>query len=204
MSELTANRRRLFALDADLRAEADKMLAESGLGKIFQEAGYVPVGSYAMGTMTWRDLDFEFYTDTPDWEKHWEFGLKLNKHPWLWSFDCLNAWRDPRFIKDAGYYWGLAATRPGAKEYWKLDLWTASREDFARGAPQRPLWESRLNDDTRYHILEIKEAVCTLPEYRKSLLSVHIYEAVLEHGIHGVDAFRDWWRNTKANPAPLK
>lgn len=191
---LDENRKRLFALDAGLRAEADKILKEAGLGKIIKEEGFKPVGSYAMKTMTWRDLDFERYDESPDWQEHWEFGFRLSKHTWLWSLDCIDAWRDPRSIKDAGYYWGLCATRPGAKEYWKLDLWTASREDFARSAPNRPLWESRLNDDTRYHILEIKEAVCNLPIYRRNLLSVHIYEAVLEQGIKGIDEFWGWWK----------
>lgn len=195
---LKENRRRLFALDVDLRAESDKMLEESGLGKIFREEGYQIVGSYAMRTMTWRDLDFERYDNNPDWQEHWKLGFRLAQHKWLWAFDCIDAWRDPRYIKDAGYYWGLRATRPGTKEIWKLDLWTASREDFERSAPNRPLWESRLNDDTRYHILEIKEAVCMLPEYRKNLLSVHIYEAVLEKGIKGIDEFWGWWKNTKA------
>ena len=46
--DLEENRRRLFALDAGLRAEADKMLEESGLGEIIREEGFKPVGSYVM------------------------------------------------------------------------------------------------------------------------------------------------------------
>ena len=51
-----------------------------------------------------------------------------------------------------------------------------------------------MNDETRYHILVIKEAVCNLPEYRDSLLSMHIYEAVLEHDVRSIDEFWEWWR----------
>jgi hypothetical protein len=40
----------------------------------------------------------------------------------------------------------------------------------------------------------IKEAVCDLPEYRNILLSVHIYEAVLEHGVRSIDKFWEWWK----------
>jgi hypothetical protein len=36
---------RLFALDEALRAEADRMLADSGIGAILADAGYVAVGS---------------------------------------------------------------------------------------------------------------------------------------------------------------
>lgn len=185
------NRRRLFALDAGLRAEADRMLEESGIGKILHEEGFYPVGSYIMRTMTWRDLDFERCDESPDWQEHWELGTKLAKLKWVWRLAAVDAYHDPRG-PDQGYYWGLRASRPGEKNFWKLDLWTARRGEFERGSPKRPLWESRLNEDTRYYILSIKEAVCTLPEYRKNLLAVHIYQAVLENNVRSIDDFWDW------------
>lgn len=194
---LEENRERLFALDTSLRAEADRMLEESGLGRIIKEEGFKPVGSYVMKTMTWRDLDFERCDESPDWWEHWELGTRLAKLKWVWRLAAINAYLDPRSA-DEGYYWGLRASRPGEKNYWKLDLWTARREEFERGAPKRTLWESRLNDDTRYDILVIKEAVCMLPEYKESLLSTHIYEAVLEHGIKGIDNFWEWWKKNKS------
>jgi hypothetical protein len=190
---LEENRKRLFALDAGLRAEADRVLKESELGEIIKEEGFKPVGSYVMKTMTWRDLDFERCDENPDWRKHWELGTRFAKLKWVWRLAAINAYDDPR-TPDEGHYWGLRASRPGEKNFWKFDLWTARREEFERGAPKRPLWESRLNDATRYDILVIKEAVCMLPEYSDSHLSVHIYEAVLENGLRGVDEFWEWWR----------
>jgi len=187
------NRRRLFALDASLRAEADRMLEESDLGEIIRGEGYTAVGSYVMRTMTWRDLDFERCDESPDWQAHWELGKKFAQLKWVWRLAAVNAYQDPRST-DGGYYWGLRISRPGEKNFWKLDLWTARREEFERGAPKRPVWDSRLNDETRYHILVIKEAVCNLPEYRDSLLSMHIYEAVLEHDVRSIDEFWEWWR----------
>lgn len=92
-------------------------------------------------------------------------------------------------------YWGIWVTSPAGGETWKIDLWTARPEEFEYGAPKRTLWEKTLTEDTRYHILMIKEAVCDLPEYRQSLFSVHIYKAVLEHGVRSLDEFRDWWKN---------
>ncbi len=194
---LEENRRRLFALDAGLRAEADLILKESGLGKIIREEGFKPVGSYAMHTMTWRDLDFERCNESPDWGVHWELGARLAQNNWVWSLHAVNAYTDPRNT-DKGLYWGLRAVRPGEKEFWKLDLWTGREEEFAPAVADRKRWESLLTEDTRYHILEIKEAVCRLPEYRQSLLSVHIYEAVLENNIKGLNGFWDWWKGRKA------
>jgi hypothetical protein len=190
---LEQNRKRLFSLDASFRAEADKFLKESGLGKIIREEGFHPVGSYVMKTMTWRDMDFERYDESPDWQEHWELGTKFAELKWVWRLAAINGYQDPR-TTDVGLYWGLRAGPPGEKNYWKLDLWTARREEFERSAPKRPLWESRLNDDTRYNILVIKEAICMLPEYLDSHLSTHIYEAVLENGVHTLDEFWKWWK----------
>ena len=61
---------RLFALDEALRAEGQAVLEASGLGALIDEYGFLPVGSQAMHTMTWRDLDFERIQDPPDWEEH--------------------------------------------------------------------------------------------------------------------------------------
>jgi hypothetical protein len=97
------NRQRLFALDAELREEADRMLGESGLGEIIQAEGFHPVGSYVMKTMTWRDLDFERCDDAPDWAQHWELGIKLAKLKWVWRLAAINAYHDPRNT-DEGYY----------------------------------------------------------------------------------------------------
>jgi len=188
------NKARLFALDAALRAEADVFLKDSGLGKIIKDQGFHPVGSYVMKTMTWRDLDFERYDESPGWQKHWEFGAKLAQLKWVWRLAAINGYLDPRKT-DEGLYWGLRASPPGEKNLWKLDLWTARREEFVRSSPKRPLWEKPLDDDKRYDILVIKEAVCMLPEYKDSLLSIYIYEAVLEAGVHGIDEFWLWWNN---------
>ena len=191
---LDKNRRRLFALDAGLRAEADVMLDQSGLGSIIREEGFKAVGSYAMQTMTWRNLDFERTDDHPDIKPHWELGARFAQNGWVWGLRYIDASRDPRTPGDEGFYWRIEATNPRGGEIWTVDLWTARQEVFERGAPNRPLWESRLTEDTRYHILVIKEALCKLPEYGKSIHSWHIYEAVLEHGIRSIDEFWGWWK----------
>lgn len=196
MSEaLEKNRRRLFSLDAGLRAEADRILEQSGLGSIIREEGFKPVGPYVMRTMTWRDLDFERTNHEPDMKQHWDLGAKIAQNIWVWSLHYIDAYHDPRHPRDEGLYWGLRLTDPSSGEIWKIDLWTARPEEFeSRSAPKRPLWDSKLNEDFRYYILMIKEAVCALPQYRNNLLSVHIYEAVLENDIRSIDEFWDWWR----------
>jgi hypothetical protein len=89
----------------------------------------------------------------------------------------------------------FVASGDGALEVWKLDLWRAPYEEFeAAAGAKRQLWQSLLNDETRSHILLIKDKLCRDPRYRKTLLSVHIYEAVLEYHIRGLDQFEGWWQ----------
>jgi hypothetical protein len=190
--------RELLDLDVALRTEADVMLRETGLGKMISMEGYRSVGSYAMHTMTWRDLDFERAVDPPKWAEHWEFGRQLAETGLIWKFSCVDAYRDRRNPGDRGLYWGVQFDYPAGGPVWKVDLWSARHGEF-EGLPRRALWMSRLNDESRSHILEIKEAVWSHPDYRKALLSVHIYEAVLEHDVCGVDRFWTWWKSMYGN-----
>lgn len=184
---------RLLRLDEALRREADRLLSASGLGDILRQHGFIPVGSYIMRTMTWRDLDFERTEEAPDWSRHWELGARLARIVGVWKLSCADAYRQPGST-DNGLYWGLRLSEPAGGSAWKVDLWTARAEEFARGSPNRDRWASLLAEDARLHILAIKEAVCGLPEYRHEMLSAHVYEAVLDCGVTGVGEFRRWWR----------
>ena len=183
----------LLDLDIALRAEADSMLKMTGLGDLISKAGYHAVGSYVMRTMVWRDLDFEREVDNPTWEEHWEFGHKLAQTGQIWKFNCVDAYRDRRNPGDRGFYWGVQFDYPAGGPIWKIDLWSAKHGEFET-LGKRALWMGRLNDESRARILEIKNAIWQHPDYRKSLLSVHVYEAVLEHGVRGLESFWAWWK----------
>ncbi len=167
------------------------MLRASGLGALLRHEGFAAVGSYVMRTMTWRDLDFERAEESPDWPRHWDLGAALAGIRWAWKFSCADAYRQPDGT-DQGLYWGLRLSDPAGGPTWKVDLWTARAEEFARGSPNRTRWSGLLSDEARARILAIKEAVCALPEYRREILAVHIYEAVLDGGVRGIDEFRRW------------
>ena len=180
------------------------MLATSGIGVILEETGYVHVGSYAMQTMTWRDLDFELYADE-DWDANWEVGTRLAQTGWCLRLQCEDVSREG----GRGLYWGLRVgdpprTFPDSKnnpEVWKLDLWRAPLAAFqAQGMERRERWAALMTEERRADILAIKEALCYGPEYRKTIVSVHIYEAVLEHGAQTLEEFQRWWEQSQ--PAP--
>jgi len=190
---------RLFAQDEALRTEGKAVLAASGIGRILEEAGFIPVGSQVMGTMTWRDMDFERCQDEPDWDDHCDLGNRLARTGWCVRLHCVNDYRERE--GGAGFYWGLRVadpSRPGPapKEHpdtWKVDAWTARPHEFSTAGRRR--WDELMTQELRAEILAIKEVVSREPEYRKTMLSVHIYEAVLERGVRGVQAFRQWWRS---------
>ncbi len=192
---------RLFSLDEALRSEADSMLADSGIGDILNEASYGPVGSYAMHTMTWRDLDFDRAEEVPDWERHWQVGTRLALAGWCVRLDCTNFHRYWLAGGLQSFYWGLLVTdptrtdsiEPQDKSVWKLDLHTVSPEKTKRTAHRQERWISLMTEEARAAILAIKETLCYQQEYRRTMLSIQIYEAVLEHGIRDVGQFRSWW-----------
>lgn len=181
------------------------MLAASGLGEIIRAEGFMPQGSYAMRTMTWRDLDFERRQEQSDWDSHWDLGKRLASTGWPWRASCINAYREPG-SREQGLYWGLRVRDPSKgveTPIWKIDLWTAREDEFARQCPDRERWQALLTDDARYRVLKIKEAVCSLPEYRKTMLSVHVYQAVLDCGVRSLDEFMQWWQARQERGAEI-
>ena len=188
---------RLFTLDENLRTEGQSVLERSGIGEIIYTAGFHPVGSFVMKTMTWRDMDFERYDENPSWTKHWQLGRNLSELDWIWSLHCNDSYRDPRTPNDYGYYWGLRVSDPNQEgnDFWKIDLWTARKEEFEKSSPHRELWNNLMTEGKRCAILAIKEKLHDHPQYRQTLLSVHIYEAVLEYRISNLDGFWGFWES---------
>jgi hypothetical protein len=176
-----------------LRGEADRMLG-SGLMALLSRHGQVHVvGSYALGLMTWRDLDVHLVSE--DMSVEGFFGLGggiaslLKPHRMHFRDETTVATKGlPR-----GLYWGiyLGDERAGA---WKIDVWLTDRAGFE---PTREFGEriaSRLTDENREIILSIKEACWTHPEYRRGFTSGDVYSAVLERGIRDVAGF---WKDLK-------
>ena len=182
--------------EAALRAEADRLLS-SGLRRELERHGDVHiVGSYALGLMTWRDLDVHIVCETPDLQGFFSLGGALASllRPQRMHF------RDERLTGSArlpeGLYWGiyLGDERAGA---WKIDIWQTRREAFVpvrRFAAELSL---RLNDETRAAILAIKTACWRHPEYRRAFTSTDVYAAVLDRGVRDVESFWTDLQETK-------
>ena len=181
----------------ELRAEADAMLG-AGLRAVLANYGEVHVlGSYALGLMTWRDLDIHLVQQSLELTRHFELGARLAE---LLGAAKMN-FRDNRAAGDPnlppGLYWGvyLGDERRGA---WKLDVWGLERAAFEPRLAELERLRNRLSPTARERILDIKSAVWSHPEYRRAFTSRDIYTAVLEHDVRDVAAFWEYLGTSNA------
>lgn len=180
----------LTAMQDALHREADSLLREREVLDLLGRYGTPHVaGSYALGLMTWRDLDL--YVETGDISLADFFalgaGLAERLQPERMNF------RNERVAETAGLpaglYWGiyLGDERAGA---WKIDVWAVGRAELERLLREQTELARRISPEHREAILQIKHAVWRDPGYRRSFSSQDIYAAVLEHGVRTPERFK--------------
>ena len=180
----------------DIQSEADQILG-SGLRAVLARYGDVHVvGSYALGLMTWRDLDIHLVQDAPDVHAFFRLGGEIAHllQPHRMHF------RDERAVATPGLppglYWGvyLGDERAGA---WKIDVWMTGRQEYESMSRFGDRIAAQLNDQNRAAILAIKSACWRHPEYRRGFTSADVYAAVLDRGVLDVATFWSHLRATK-------
>jgi hypothetical protein len=179
------------ATDAEIRAEADRLLA-SGLRRILDNCGDVHVvGSYALRLMVWRDLDIHIVCAAFDQRRFFDLGGQIAEllSPAKMHFRNEFVMQTPELPR--GLYWGvyLGDERRGA---WKIDIWASDEEGFRHATGFDERLRTVLTDDLRANILRIKSAVWNHPQYRKSFSSADIYRAVIEQKVRDVEGFFEY------------
>jgi len=179
----------LTELDVRLRREAKALLSDRWLLALFAEYGTVHLsGSYALQLMTWRDLDIYMEAPNITVDEYFELGRQIYRllTPKKMHFNDHRENLLEGGIK--GLYWGLylGDERKGA---WKIDLWTFDSATCRNRLMHNEGIRNRLTPETRTAILEIKSLLWTHPEYRRSLASQMIYNAVLDAGVRDIEAF---------------
>ena len=164
-------------------------MLDSGLRTLLAESGDVHiVGSYALGLMTWRDLDIHVVQEDPDVETFFQLGGRIAAllHPHRMHFRDESSVGTPGLPR--GFYWGvyLGDERQGA---WKIDIWQTNRDGFDEVRQFGERIAERLDPASREAILAIKAICWTHPEYRRSFTSADVYSAVLDRGVRDVNAF---------------
>jgi hypothetical protein len=180
----------LILFNEQLHVEADDILDKKGLRKILNQYGIVHItGSYALGLMTWRDLDIYLETENLTEQKFFELGkdIAFLLQPVKMSF------RNERIAQTkglpVGLYWGvyLGDEKKGS---WKIDVWGLSSQECKERLRFCDQIAERLTRDSKMKILEIKSRCWMDPLYRKFYSSNDIYTAVLEKHVHNLDSFK--------------
>jgi hypothetical protein len=180
-----------------LQAEAWRTLAALDLEAALAPIGLMEViGSLATGLMVWRDIDLLVIAPGLSTSVAHEAMARYFGHPkigairYRYDYAAQNPANDPN---DDRYYYALFYQGAGGHE-WKIDIsiWIADPPHVER-LPSSSLI-ARLNDETRLAILWIKDQWFARPEYRMTVYSVDIYDAVLDHGVRTPEEFAAYLR----------
>jgi len=175
--------------DVRLRQEANTLLTDRGLLALLADYGKVHLsGSYALQLMSWRDLDIYMEAPNITADDYFELGRRIYGllTPFKMHFNDHREHPLDGGIK--GLYWGLYLGDV-TREAWKIDLWTFDSATCRNRLIHNEGIRKRLTPETRTAILEIKSQLWNHPEYRKTLTSQMIYDAVLDSGIRDIEAF---------------
>ncbi len=180
-----------------LQAEAWRTLDALDLAAALASIGPMEViGSLATGLMVWRDIDLLVIAPGLSASVAHEAMARYFGHPkigairYRYDHAAQNPANDPN---DDRYYYALFYQSDGGHE-WKIDIsiWIADPPHVERLPPSSLI--ARLNDETRLAILWIKDHWFARPEYRMTVYSVDIYDAVLDHGVRTPEEFAAYLR----------
>ncbi len=176
-----------------LRREATALLDKEGLLSMLKAVGTTQViGSYALDTMTWPDIDISMnLPQAQNVELFFELAQRIAT-----KFEITKMSYSNHYIRnfpgyDHGLYWGIQLRYAGTE--WKVDLWGYNDTDYQRHIAEANELFRQLQQADRLAILRIKYVICQQPEYRGNVYnSMAIYRAVLEDKVESVDGFNAW------------
>jgi hypothetical protein len=184
--------------NATLKSEADTLLARAELrAALPTEAVWFIGGSYAYDLMAWRDLDVYVLDPAADLPRSFAVAAHVTAR-----LGALKArFTDSRGGQPDGLYWGirLGDSRRGA---WKLDLWFLRPASYEQHQHYAAAMRARLTPELSGTILALKARYWTRPEYRDTITSHDLYEAVLTHGARNEVEFEEYLRTRRRSDGP--
>ena len=175
---------------ARLHAQADKMLAETGLLALLEQHGHNPSisGSYAYNLMVYPDLDMDLELDTITPEIVAGVAGNLAASGFIRKINYRDTVHFPAIRPGipTGYWFGLEIPYEG--DSWGVDCWLTevSTSDVTNDYAERL---AVLDQPARDAILRIKYDLIRTNQYGMGhYLSVDVYNAVLA-GIRDTESF---------------
>lgn len=172
-----------------LQEEARAVMKELHLEQRLSSAGNFKIlGSAALGTMVWRDIDIGISRKGLQSEQVYEIMRQFYTHSRVKQIRFFNEtglFTPARGEQHQRLYYAVVYQAQDGNE-WKLDIsfWTNSDD---HEEPFQDNCERKLTDKTLLSILWLKTIWVRLPAYRAEVASVDIYDAVLEHSVHTPD-----------------
>jgi hypothetical protein len=166
-----------------LKVEADSIIRELGLIELLQQYGEARiVGSVALDLVVKPDIDIHLLVDSPDL-----LQIVNSIYPRLLEREQVREVRITDYRGEGGLKIGIDAY-PGHSATWSIDLWITNDPSATAFEFTDHLLQV-LKPAQREAILEIKQA-CHQKGLLRDGLSKKIYEAVVNHGIRGLESFQ--------------
>jgi hypothetical protein len=189
---------RRVEIAAGLRAEAHRLLAESGLFTLLAEHFAEPIvtGSAGYDLMVWRDIDIHMAVEPERWDDWLQFGLVLARH-----FDRLglplhrasysNDWIEPGPL-GSGLHWDLAL-HDRERRAWQIGLTGWDPFDYAVRQARDFALRTDLAACDRDLILRLKTEARARPDYYDVRVTSHdIYEFCIAGVGDSLSALEMW------------
>lgn len=180
-----------------LKTEADVLLQHLGIFEILNCYGHVEAtGSYLYNMMTWRDIDLCLTVPELSAIDVFSIGAQLAELPGIATM----YFRNEQVLKTAGnpegIFWCLEfVTETGI---WKIDVLVSTSKVIKEVLKPGQELLSKLTDDKRRSIIDLKMILCKDLNYRKSFGSTDIYEAVIDGNVHNLEQWEKWLKQRTA------
>lgn len=191
----------LITLSNQLHEEASSILNKEGLLPLLCSYGTTRViGSYALNTMTWPDIDISMeLPNAQAIDLFFDIGKTITS-----KFQIMKMSYSNQFIRglpgfDHGLYWGIQLRY--ANTQWKVDLWGYDKQSYKLHMSEFDELQKRLLPIDRSTILQIKYPISHRPDYRGDVYnSMAIYRAILKDKVRSLEEFETWIeRNSNVN-----
>jgi hypothetical protein len=163
-----------------LKAEADRLLADTKIQTLLEEFGRVELGgSYAYDLLVDRDLDFGVAVKEITPEIRSKIAAKLAAQPWAYSVkitDRINFEPLSNFSAPRGLYLGL--TIPFPVERWNLDIWFLISDTLPKDEMAELI--ATATQEQRDTILTKKYELMKSGQKQKGISSAEIYKSTLQ------------------------
>lgn len=174
-----------------LKKEADELLYDYGLYNTLQDYSkrediYI-TGSYALDLMVWRDLDIFIDIDQIFQDDIYDLVntvMSRFRPVWLETKDTFNE----NTGCPKGYFLGFETLKVNNK-LWNVDIWVTNRAHIHSNLDYINKLKSKLNDDSRKIIMDIKKQLIELKEYGTKYFSIDIYNGVINKGFKTLEDF---------------